>query len=64
MEERYSASVGKQDMMEEERHEQQIDAPEALTVLLGEFSAITDYRTLRDSLPRRLATLLKCRCVL
>ncbi len=50
--------------MEEERHEQQIDAPEALTVLLGEFSAITDYRTLRDSLPRRLATLLKCRCVL
>ncbi len=35
-----------------------------LKSLLDEFSAVTDYRTLRDSLPRRLANLLKCRSVL
>src|SRR5712692_2805544 len=41
-----------------------LTAPAVLTALLNEFSAVTDYRTLRDSLPRRLANLLKCRCVL
>ena len=41
-----------------------LQAPAVLTALLNEFSAVTDYRTLRDSLPRRLAHLLKCRCVL
>ncbi len=35
-----------------------------LTALLDEFSAIVDYRVLRDSLPGRLAHLLRCRCVL
>src|SRR5437660_12511562 len=40
-----------------------LSAPAVLTALLNEFSAVTDYRTLRDSLPRRLAHLLNCRCV-
>ncbi len=41
-----------------------LSAPAVIVTLLDEFSAVTDYRTLRDSLPRRLAHLLKCRCVL
>jgi len=41
-----------------------LTAPAVLTALLNEFSAVTDYRTLRDSLPRRLAHLLNCRGVL
>ena len=41
-----------------------LTAPAVLTALLNEFSAVTEYRTLRDSLPRRLAHLLNCRCVL
>jgi PAS domain S-box-containing protein len=41
-----------------------LNAPTILKSLLDEFSAVTDYRTLRDSLPRRLAHLLQCRCVL
>lgn len=41
-----------------------LDAPATLAALLDEFSAVTDYRTLRDHLPRRLAGLLHCRCVL
>ena len=41
-----------------------LSAPTVLSALLDEFSAVTDYRTLRDSLPRRLAHLLNCRCVL
>lgn len=35
-----------------------------LAALLNEFSAITDYRTLRDTLPQRLASLLHCRYIL
>ena len=35
-----------------------------LTALLHEFSLVTDYRTLRDSIPQRLAIQLKCRYVL
>lgn len=35
-----------------------------ISTILDEWSAVTDYRTLRDSLPRRLAHLLRCRCVL
>lgn len=35
-----------------------------VAALLNEFSAVTDYRTLRDTLPRRLAALLQCRCVI
>ena len=50
--------------MEEECHGQHIDVPGVLSTILSEFSAVTDYRTLRDSLPQRLAILLKCRCVL
>lgn len=41
-----------------------IDTPGVITALLSEFSAVADYRTLRDSLPRRLTGLLKCHCVL
>src|SRR6266516_5916803 len=41
-----------------------LSAQAVLTALLNEFSAVTEYRTLRDSLPRRLAHLLNCRCVL
>ncbi|HEY0755089.1 MAG TPA: ATP-binding protein [Ktedonobacteraceae bacterium] len=41
-----------------------LDASTTLAALLDEFSAVTDYRTLRDNLPRCLAGLLRCRCVL
>ncbi len=41
-----------------------LGAPAVLKSVLDEFSAVTDYRTLRDSLPRRLSSLLKCRRVL
>src|SRR5438552_14728691 len=41
-----------------------LNASTVLAELLNECSAIMDYRTLRDSLPRRLAHLLNCRCVL
>lgn len=41
-----------------------LDASAVITSILEEWSAITDYRTLRDSLPRRLAHLLGCRSVL
>src|SRR5438067_12624418 len=53
-------------MMEVEQQCERLSltAPAVLTALLNEFSAVTDYRTLRDSLPRRLAHLLNCRCVL
>ena len=42
----------------------EIVAAESIATLLGEASAITDYRTLRDSIPKRLVHLLKCRSVL
>src|SRR2546430_4365144 len=53
-------------MMEVEQQCERLSlaAPAVLTALLNEFSAVTDYRTLRDSLTRRLAHLLNCRCVL
>src|SRR5579859_3236314 len=51
-------------MIEIEHQSEPLSAPAVLTALFGEFSAVTDYRTLRDSLPRRLAMLFKCRCVL
>src|SRR6266516_432996 len=52
-------------MMEVEQQQHiGLNASTVLAELLNERSAITDYRTLRDSLPRRLAHLLKCRCVL
>ena len=38
--------------------------PSVITAILEECSAITDYRTLRDTLPRRLAGILRCRSVL
>lgn len=41
-----------------------LDTSAVITTILAEWSAITDYRTLHDSLPRRLAYLLGCRCVL
>ncbi len=51
-------------MMEVKQHALRLNATETLAALLEEVSAITDYRTLRDNLPRRLARLLCCRCVL
>lgn len=51
-------------MMGVEHYIDHLEAPAILAALLDEFSAVTDYRTLRDNLPRRLAHLLKCRCVL
>lgn len=50
--------------MDVEQGCEQVSIPVIVNTLLIDFSAITDYRTLRDSLPRRLAALLKCRCVL
>ncbi len=50
--------------MEVEQRCEQIDVSTILTTLLNDFSAVIDYRTLRDSLPQRLAALLKCRCIL
>jgi len=41
-----------------------LNAPEIITALLNDLSAVTDYRILRDSLPKRLAGLLACRGVL
>lgn len=51
-------------MVDVERHREQLCASRVLTALLNEFSAVTDYHTLQDSLPRRLAGFLKCHCVL
>src|ERR1700719_1972603 len=51
-------------MMEVKQCVTRFNATETLAALLDEVSAITDYRTLRDNLPRRLARLLYCRCVL
>jgi len=51
-------------MMEVKQYVTRLSATETLAALLDEVSAITDYRTLRDNLPRRLARLLYCRCVL
>src|SRR5579875_2035826 len=41
-----------------------LSAPMVVTAILEECSAITNYRTLRDTLPRRLASILRCRSVL
>ena len=51
-------------MMEVKLDIARLNGTEILAVLLDEMSAITEYRTLRDTLPRRLARLLCCRCVL
>ncbi|HZU70120.1 MAG TPA: ATP-binding protein [Ktedonobacteraceae bacterium] len=51
-------------MMEVEQQVSHLHATQVFNAILQEFSAITDYRTLRDSLPRRLAHLFHCRCVL
>jgi signal transduction histidine kinase len=48
----------------EQQWQQQTQAAEIVRALLNEFGASTEYRVLRDSLPRSLATLLRCRCVL
>jgi PAS domain S-box len=50
--------------MEVERYSESINVSSTLNTLLSDFSAVIDYRTLRDSLPQRLAVLLKCRYVL
>ena len=50
-------------MMEVMPQTGRLNAAQVLTALLGELGAVTDYRTLRDTLPRRLAHLLHCRCV-
>lgn len=59
-----SILVGVPVMMEVEQQTESLHTAEVLAALLDELSAITDYRALRDSLPRRLAHLLHCRCVL
>ncbi|MGB8346969.1 MAG: ATP-binding protein [Ktedonobacteraceae bacterium] len=41
-----------------------LNMSEIIATLLTDLSAVTDYRILRDSLPKRLAALLNCRCVL
>ncbi|HEY4383881.1 MAG TPA: ATP-binding protein [Ktedonobacteraceae bacterium] len=48
----------------EQHYEQKITAPAILSALLTEFSAISDCHTLQENVPRRLADLLNCRCVL
>ena len=56
--------VGGSERMEVDYPVDYLDASSTLAALLDEFSAVTDYRTLRDNLPRRLAGLLRCRCIL
>lgn len=51
-------------MMEVQQGCHTLNVVEILSALLVESSAISNYRTLRDSLPGRLAALLRCRCVL
>src|SRR6266487_366490 len=51
-------------MKDVEQQCERISAPEVLKALLGRFSAVPDYRTLRDDLPGHLTTLLRCRSVL
>lgn len=51
-------------MMGVEWQTKELNASEILAALLDEFSAVTNYRTLRDRLPGRLATLLHCRSIL
>jgi PAS domain S-box-containing protein len=61
---RQRAFLARDGMMEVEYSTDHLDASRIMAALLDEFSAVTDYRTLRDNLPRRLARLLRCRCVL
>jgi signal transduction histidine kinase len=51
-------------VMEVGQHTGQLHAAHVLAALLAELGAVTEYRTLRDTLPRRLARLLRCRCVI
>ncbi len=51
-------------MLEVEQLDTCISLADSVSTLVHECSAIIDYRTLRDSLPKRLAHLLRCRCVL
>ncbi|MBE3560262.1 MAG: PAS domain S-box protein [Ktedonobacteraceae bacterium] len=50
--------------MEVESRCEPIDTADVLVALFSEFSGVIDYATLRDTLPRRLTALLRCRCVL
>ncbi len=51
-------------MLEVEQADVYISLADSVSTLLRECRAITDYHILRDSLPKRVAHLLKCRCVL
>ena len=51
-------------MMDVDVRTEQVNAARVLADLLSELSVVTEYRTLRDSIPRRIASLLNCRCVL
>ncbi len=51
-------------MMEVKLDVARLKGTETLAALLDEMSAINEYRALRDTLPRKLARLLRCRCVL
>ncbi len=51
-------------MMEVEYDLKHLDAPALLAALLNEFSTMTGYRALYDTLPRLLTGLLKCHSVL
>ncbi len=48
----------------EQHGEQTMTVPTLLRALLREFSDTSDYQALQEKLPRRLADLLNCRCVL
>src|SRR5215469_13180923 len=61
---RFIDTVGGSAKLEVQDSSDYLDTSATLAALLDEFSAVTDYRTLRDNLPRRLAGLLRCRCVL
>jgi signal transduction histidine kinase len=50
-------------MMEVKQTDELISISRVLATLFQECSMITDYRTLRDSIPQRLAVHLKCRYV-
>jgi PAS domain S-box-containing protein len=51
-------------MMEVEQKLTHLRATDVFAAILQEFSAITDYRTLLNTLPGRMAHLLQCRCML
>ncbi len=52
------------ELLDVEVLEAHISVAASVSTLVRECSAITDYRILRNTLPKRVAQLLRCRCVL